>query len=192
MTRHLTIVLCSLLTLLSLSTLVYANPRSSKGPVIDHTVNRLSGESVKLSDYRGQVLLIVNTASFCGYTRQYGDLKQLQDLYGKQGFTVLAFPCNDFGGQEPGSAEEIRNFCNAKFRVNFPLFEKIHARGPKKSSLYKTLTEETAEDIRGEVRWNFTKFVVNKKGEVVARFESSENPTSDRVQAVIKKYLAQK
>ena len=184
--------LLTLIALLCLSTTVCANPTSTKGPIIDHTVNRLSGESVKLSDYRGKVLLVVNTASFCGYTRQYGDLKQLQDLYGKKGFTVLAFPCNDFGGQEPGSAEEIRSFCQAKFQVNFPLFEKIHAKGPKKSPLYKTLTEETSKEIRGEVRWNFTKFLINKKGEVVARFESSENPTSDRVQALIKKYLAEK
>lgn len=158
--------------------------------MINHTVKTLGGESVSLETYRGRSLLIVNTASFCGYTRQYGELKKLQDEYSAQGFTVLAFPCNDFGAQEPGSPEEIKKFCKARFDVNFPLFEKVHAVGPNKSPLYKTLTEETAEGIKGDVKWNFTKFLVNKKGEVVARFESSVNPTDSKVRAAIKATLA--
>jgi len=164
----------------------------SQKALIDHEVKRLDGTPVKLSDYRGKSLLIVNTASFCGYTQQYADLKALQTRYEAKGFTVLAFPCNDFGGQEPGSPEEIKSFCKARFDVNFPLFEKVHAKGPKKSPLYKTLTEESAEGIKGEVRWNFTKFLVNPKGEVVARFESSVNPNSAPVHKAIEASLEQK
>ena len=158
--------------------------------MINHTVKTLGGETVSLETYRGRSLLIVNTASFCGYTRQYEDLKKLQDEYAAQGFTVLAFPCNDFGAQEPGSPEEIKKFCKARFDVNFPLFEKVHAVGPNKSPLYKTLTEDTAQGIKGDVKWNFTKFLVNKKGEVVARFESGVNPTDSKVRAAIKATLA--
>jgi glutathione peroxidase len=162
---------------------------TAKAPLIDHEVKRLDGTPAKLSDYRGKALLIVNTASFCGYTQQYADLKALQDSYEKKGFTVLAFPCNDFGAQEPGSPEEIKRFCKARFDVNFPLFEKVHAKGPNKSPLYKTLTEETPEGIKGEVRWNFTKFLINPKGEVVARFEPSDNPSSAKVRAAVEAAL---
>ncbi|MBM4290794.1 MAG: glutathione peroxidase [Deltaproteobacteria bacterium] len=157
--------------------------------LIDHEVKTIDGQTVRLSDYRGKALLIVNTASFCGFTSQYADLKTLQDTYGPKGFTVLAFPCNDFGGQEPGSPEEIKSFCNARFSVNFPLFEKIRAKGPEKSPLYKTLTEQTADGIRGEVRWNFTKFLVNPRGEVVARFGPSDNPNDEDVRAAVEAAL---
>jgi len=166
-----------------------AQKSSPRSALIDHEVKRLDGTPAKLSDYRGKALLIVNTASFCGYTQQYADLKRIQDKYSAQGFTVLAFPCNDFGGQEPGSPEEIKRFCNARFDVNFPLFEKVHAKGPNKSPLYKTLTEQTGEGIKGEVRWNFTKFLVNPKGEVVARFEPGDNPDSAQVRKAIEKAL---
>lgn len=160
-----------------------------KQALINHEVKRLDGTPVKLSDYRGKALLIVNTASFCGFTQQYADLKALQDQYAARGFTVLAFPCNDFGGQEPGSAEEIKRFCKARFDVNFPLFEKVHAVGPEKSPLYQTLTEQTTEGIKGEVRWNFTKFLVSPKGEVVARFEPADNPSGEKVRKAIEAQL---
>ena len=167
-----------------------AAPAAPAAPArVDHEVKTLGGETVRLSDYRGKALLIVNTASFCGFTSQYADLKALQDAYAAKGFSVLAFPCNDFGEQEPGSPEEIKAFCSARFDVNFPLFEKIHAKGPKKSPLYKTLTEETAEGIRGEVRWNFTKFLVSPAGEVVARFEPNESPSGARVRAAVEAAL---
>jgi glutathione peroxidase len=157
--------------------------------VLNHTVKTIDGTEVNFEDYRGKSLLIVNTASYCGYTKQYADLKKLQDLFSTRGFTVLAFPCNDFGNQEPGSAKEIKRFCKAKFDINFPLFEKVHARGESKSPLYKTLTEETAEGIKGEVKWNFTKFLVNPRGEVVARFESGVNPNSPEVHKAIEETL---
>ncbi len=157
--------------------------------VLNHTVKTIDGAEVSFADYRGKSLLIVNTASYCGYTKQYADLKKLQDLFSARGFTVLAFPCNDFGAQEPGSAKEIKRFCKAKFDINFPLFEKVHARGESKSPLYKTLTEETAEGVKGEVKWNFTKFLVNPRGEVVARFESGVNPNSSEVHKAIEETL---
>lgn len=156
----------------------------AKKAIIDHVVRTIDGEEVKLSDYRGKALLIVNTASYCGYTKQYADLKALQDKYSGQNFTVLAFPCNDFGGQEPGSAEEIKRFCKSRFEINFPLFEKVKAKGDK-SPLYKTLTEESKVGIRGEIKWNFTKFLVDAKGEVVDRFESGVNPNSPPVHKAI-------
>lgn len=166
-----------------------ASAQKTTSVLIDHEVKRLDGTPVKLSEYRGKTLLIVNTASYCGYTQQYADLKTLQDQYEKQGFTVLAFPCNDFGAQEPGSPEEIKRFCKARFDVNFPLFEKVRALGSNKSPLYRTLTEQTKEGIKGEVKWNFTKFLVNPKGEVVERFEPSDNPNSPKVRKAIENHL---
>ena len=172
------------------------NAKSSQTKVenkamIDHKVKTIDGTDVDLASYRGKALLIVNTASYCGYTRQYADLKKLQDQYAKQGFTVLAFPCNDFGGQEPGSAEEIKSLCKGRFEVNFPLFEKVRAKGPNKSPLYKTLTEDTSDGIKGEIRWNFTKFLVNKSGQVVKRYESSVNPNDAVVHNAIKSLIAE-
>ena len=163
-----------------------AEKKAEKKAMIDHKVKNIDGEEVDLASYRGKALMIVNTASYCGYTKQYADLKKLQDQYAKQGFTVLAFPCNDFGGQEPGSPKEIKTFCEGRFEVNFPLFDKVHAKGPNKSPLYKTLTEETPEGIKGEIRWNFTKFLVNKAGQVVKRFESGVNPNDPTVHKAIK------
>ena len=157
-------------------------------PVINHQVNNIDGQAVSLSDYRGKVLLIVNTASRCGYTRQYKDLVKIQEIYGDQGFTVLAFPCNDFGGQEPGSAQEIKAFCDASFNINFPLFEKLHARGAEKSPLYQTLTTLPAP-LGGEIRWNFTKFLVNTEGQVIKRFDPSDSPSSDQVKSAIEAAL---
>jgi len=160
----------------------------TKKVMIDHVVEDINGKKIDLKSYRGKVLLIVNTASYCGYTRQYADLKNLQTQYAKEGFSVLAFPCNDFGNQEPGSAKEIKSFCEGRFEVNFPLFAKVKAKG-EKSPLYKTLTEQTGTDIKGEVRWNFTKFLVNQKGEVVQRFESGVSPTGKEITSAIAKLL---
>jgi glutathione peroxidase len=164
-------------------------PDQTNEVIVDHTVQTLEGETKKLSDYRGKALLIVNTASECGYTPQYADLQQVYAKYREQGFEVLAFPSNDFGGQEPGQPEEIREFVDDAFSVTFPIFDKVHAKGPEQSPLYKTLTEDTAEGIKGEVKWNFTKFIVDPQGKVVARFEPPVKPTDREVTTTIEKVL---
>ncbi len=163
---------------------------STGDKVIDHTVKTIDGEEISLSRYRGKTLLIVNTASQCGLTPQYEQLEALQQKFANRGFTVLGFPCNDFGGQEPGSADEIKTFCASKYQVSFPLFEKVRALGDK-SPLYRTLTEEINPALRGEIKWNFTKFLVNSNGNVVARFEPLVKPLDPQLTAQIEKLLPQ-
>jgi len=157
--------------------------------VIDHTVTTLEGDSLDLSTFRGRPLLIVNTASKCGYTPQYAGLQRLHERYGERGLVILGFPSNDFGGQEPGSASEIGAFCRKNYGVSFPMMAKVHAKGSEIAPIYRTLTEQTAEDIRGEIKWNFTKFLVDADGHVVARFGSSVEPEDPALVAAIEKLL---
>ncbi|MFT6395501.1 MAG: glutathione peroxidase [Bradymonadia bacterium] len=163
--------------------------QAEDGPVIDQEVVTITGETVNLSDYRGQVLLIVNTASACGYTPQLAGLQQLQEQYGEQGFTVLGFPCNDFGGQSPGNSEEIAAFCSNEYGVDFPLFERVSITGDAPHPLYAALQNETAVGIAGAVRWNFTKFLVDAEGDVLARFESAVAPLSAELTSAIESAL---
>ena len=156
--------------------------------IIDHAVTTITGEATTLEAYRGKALLIVNTASACGFTRQYEGLQQLHERFKDQGFAVLGFPCDDFGGQEPGDEASIASFCTTSFGVTFPLFAKVHAKDPK-HPLYATLTEDTPEGIRGEVRWNFTKFLVSPTGAVLARFEPSVEPMSEELVAAVEAAL---
>jgi glutathione peroxidase len=137
----------------------------------------LGGGDVSLDQYRGQVLLIVNTASECGFTPQYAGLQQLYDRYRARGFAVLGFPCNQFGKQEPGDAAQIGAFCEQRFGVSFPLFAKIDVKGPHAHPLYRYLTDE-APGLLGlkAIKWNFTKFLVNREGEVVRRYAPSAKP----------------
>ncbi|HEY8379069.1 MAG TPA: glutathione peroxidase [Nannocystis sp.] len=160
-----------------------------ENPVLDHEVRTLAGAPCTLAAYRGQVLLIVNTASRCGLTPQYHGLEALHQKFKARGFSVLAFPCNDFGGQEPGSPEEIEQFCQTRFSVSFPLFEKVRAKGDK-SPLYRTLTEELPEGLRGEIRWNFTKFLVGRDGRVLRRFEPEVEPLAPEVVQAVEAALA--
>jgi glutathione peroxidase len=153
--------------------------------IIDHTVESLSGEKVDLASFRGRPILIVNTASKCGYTPQYDGLQKLHERYGEDKLVVIGFPSNDFGNQEPGTAEEIGNFCRLNYGVTFPMMAKIHTKGPDKAPLYRTLTTESGEEFQGEVKWNFTKFLVDQEGRVVARFESSVEPLDDRITSAI-------
>ena len=134
----------------------------------------LGGEKL-IANYAGQVLLIVNVASYCGYTKQYKGLEALYQKLGPQGFKVLAFPCNDFGGQEPDSNEEIAAFCEKNYGVTFELFDKVKAKGPSKHPLYAELVQTAPA---GEVQWNFEKFLINKQGDVVGRFPSGKTPES--------------
>jgi len=156
--------------------------------VNDISVKTIAGEPKQLGDYAGQVLLIVNVASFCGYTPQYKGLEQLNQKYREAGLRVLGFPCNDFGAQEPGSNEEIVQFCDRNYGVSFELFDKVHAKGPQQHPLYDRLTQ--AVDPQGDVSWNFEKFLVNKQGNVVARFKSSVAPDSPELISAIEQELA--
>jgi glutathione peroxidase len=151
-------------------------------------VKTITGEEKKLAEYDGKVLLIVNLASKCGYTPQYAGLEKLNQKYREMGLEVLGFPCNDYGAQEPGTNEEIVEFCTTNYGVTFDLFDKVHARGSEQHPLYGYLTE--AIEPKDEVSWNFEKFLVNKQGEVVARFRTSVDPISTELIAVIEMELA--
>ncbi|MDG1800480.1 MAG: glutathione peroxidase [Luminiphilus sp.] len=145
--------------------------------VYDYSATLADGTTASLSDYKGQVLLIVNTASKCGFTPQYEGLEKLHATHKDAGFAVLAFPCNQFGSQEPGSTEEIVEFCEMRFQTSFPLFEKIDVNGTNSHPLYKHLKSEVKGLLGTErIKWNFTKFLVNRDGEVVGRFGSQKKP----------------
>ena len=156
--------------------------------IYDLSVKTMEGESKKLSDYKGKVLLIVNVASKCGYTSQYEGLESIYEKYKDRGFEILAFPCNDFGDQEPGTNDEIRTFCETKYNVTFPLFDKIKVLGNDKSQLYERLTVNS--EPSGDIGWNFEKFVINKNGDITARFKSKVKPESDEITAVIESELS--
>ncbi|MGO8676963.1 MAG: glutathione peroxidase [Limisphaerales bacterium] len=144
----------------------------------------IDGKSTSLKDYEGKVLLIVNVASKCGYTPQYTGLEALQQKFKDKGFTVLGFPCNQFGAQEPGTAEEIKQFCSSKYQVTFPLFEKIEVNGPGRHPLYLMLAGKESP-VAGDIKWNFTKFLIGRDGKVLKRFEPGVKPDSAQmVQAI--------
>lgn len=153
------------------------------------TVKSLDGKDVPLANYKGKAVLIVNTASECGYTPQYASLQKLYATYKDKGLEVLAFPSNDFGAQEPGDSDQIRTFVDEKYNVEFAMFEKVHATGPEKAPLYEALTEKTGEGVAGDVRWNFTKFLVDPDGKVVARFESKVDPMSEALVSKVQQVL---
>ncbi|MBL6900701.1 MAG: glutathione peroxidase [Luminiphilus sp.] len=145
--------------------------------IFDYSATLSNGIDTPLSDYKGQVLLVVNTASRCGFTPQYEGLEKLYNEYKDSGFSVLAFPCNQFGAQEPGSTADIVDFCTTRFQTTFPLFEKIDVNGNNAHPLYKHL-KSTVKGIMGteRIKWNFTKFLINREGEVVARYGSQKKP----------------
>lgn len=147
----------------------------------------IDGREVALSSYEGKALLIVNTASRCGFTPQYDSLQKLYEQYRGRGFEVLAFPSNNFKGQEPGTNAEIKQFCSLKFNVSFPLFSKIDVKGDDAHPLYRYLTGESPHS--GEISWNFNKFLVNPSGEVVGRFPSKTDPLSDEITGALESVL---
>jgi len=147
------------------------------GGVYDFEVNRLNGDPVKLGEYRGKVLLIVNTASKCGFTPQYSGLEKLYAKFNPRGLEILGFPCNQFGKQEPGGSEAIAEFCSVNYGVTFPMFEKIEVNGKDAHPLYRYLKGEARGVLGSEpIKWNFTKFLVNRDGEVVERYGSATKP----------------
>ena len=143
----------------------------------DIPIHTLRGEPSSLAPHKGKALLLVNVASRCGLTPQYAGLQKLQDTYGERGFSVLGFPCNQFLEQEPGTPEEIAEFCSVNYGVTFPLFEKIEVNGPGRHALYDELTARAdAEGVAGDIQWNFEKFLVSPVGEIVARFRPGVEP----------------
>jgi glutathione peroxidase len=166
-----------------------ANNMAEKS-VLDFTMKNIEGKETKLSDYRGKVLLLVNVASQCGYTPQYEGLQAIYAKYRDQGLVVIGFPANNFGGQEPGTNEEIKQFCTLKYKVSFPMFAKISVKGADIHPLYKFLTnKETNPEFSGDITWNFNKFLVDHNGKVIARFETREKPEGEKVTQAIEKAL---
>lgn len=150
----------------------------------------IDGKETSLKAFHGKVLLVVNVASQCGLTPQYEQLEALQLKYKDKGFSVLGFPCNDFAGQEPGTNEQIKQFCSTKYSVTFPMFDKLHVKGPEQHPLYAQLTGKGAT-FPGDVTWNFGKFLVGSNGQVIARFEPKVTPDSPEVIKAIETALAQ-
>ena len=155
--------------------------------VHDFKMQSLEGKEIDLAAYKGKVLLIVNTASRCGATPQYEQLQALHEKYKNKGLVVLGFPCNQFGAQEPGNSKDIREFCTENYSVEFPLFSKIDVNGDKQAPLYEFLKKSTED--KGDVKWNFEKFVVGKDGEVSGRFRTRTRPDAPEVVNVIKTQL---
>jgi glutathione peroxidase len=159
------------------------------GRIYDFEMKTIDGKPKKLADYKGHPLLIVNTASLCGFTPQYTDLENLYQKYADKGFKIAAFPANEFGAQEPGSDADIKKFCLTKFAVSFDLYSKIVVKGEGLSPLYAYLTKESG--FPGDIPWNFTKFLVDKKGKVVGRFGPDANPAGKEIAAAVDKALAE-
>jgi glutathione peroxidase len=154
-----------------------------------HSAKAIDGRSVSLGDWAGQVLLIVNTASKCGFTPQYAGLEALQQKYADRGFSVLGFPCNQFGGQEPGDEAEIANFCKLTYDVDFPLFAKIAVNGDETDPLWRDLKKAAPGLLGSEaIKWNFTKFLVDRRGNVVDRYAPATKP--EELEGAIEKLLA--
>jgi len=156
----------------------------------DFKVQTIEGKEQSLKDYEGKVALVVNVASQCGLTPHYGGLEELYKTYKDRGLVVLGFPCNQFGSQEPGTEGEIKKFCETKFGVTFPMFSKIEVNGASRHPLYSYLTgQATQPDGPGDIQWNFAKFLIDRKGDVAARFAPTTKPVSEEMVAAIEKTL---
>lgn len=155
--------------------------------IYDFSMLKADGAYQPLSDYRGKTVLIVNTASKCGFTKQFAGLEALYKKFKDKGFVILAFPCNQFLKQDPGTNEEIQNFCKVNFGVTFPVFAKIDVRGKTQNPLYNYLTKESGLDFKGAIKWNFTKFLIDKDGEIVKRYAPPVTPEqiTDDIQKLI-------
>ncbi len=159
--------------------------------IYDFTLNTIDGQAAPLSSYKGKVVLLVNVASRCGYTPQYSALESLYEKYKDQGFVIIGIPANNFGGQEPGSNQEIKTFCTSKYHVTFPMMSKVSVKGDDITPLYAYLTDKsTNPSTGGEIGWNFTKFLVAPDGKIIARFDSKVTPDSPEVTSAIEKALA--
>lgn len=153
---------------------------------LNFKMKTIDGETVDLEDYEGNVVLVVNVASECGLTRQYTGLQAMYDKYKDKGFVILAFPCNQFGSQEPGSEAEIKQFCSTKYSVNFPMFSKVEVNGENAAPIYKLLTAKELQPVgSGKISWNFEKFLIGRDGQPIARFSPRTDPSdAELVKAV--------
>jgi glutathione peroxidase len=151
-----------------------------------------AGTPAPLANYKGKVILLVNVASRCGFTPQYTALESIYEKYKDQGFVILGFPANNFGGQEPGTNAEIKTFCQTKYSVTFPIYAKVSVKGDDQTPLYQYLTTTANPSLAGDIKWNFTKFLVSRDGKVVQRFESPVKPDSPEVTSAIEEQLKQK
>jgi len=186
-------ILCAMLCVCSLVVSTDDDRKEDRPvpPVLNFTMKSLAGDEVSLSKYQGKVILMVNTASKCGYTPQYKDLEELYKKYQDKGLVILGFPANDFGHQEPGDDQQIAQFCQDNFGVTFDMFSKIVVKGAGQAPLYKYLTEQkTDPKFAGEIKWNFEKFLISRHGQVIARFRSPVKPTSDEVVRAVEAELA--
>jgi glutathione peroxidase len=161
------------------------------GSIHDIAVKDIDGKDTSLGAYKGKVLLIVNVASKCGYTPQYQGLETIYEKYKAKGLTVLGFPCNQFGQQEPGTNEEIKQFCSSKYNVTFPMFDKIDVNGPSRHPLYVALAGDQSP-YPGNIKWNFSKFLIGRDGKIIKRFDSKAAPESPEVIAAVEAALASK
>lgn len=158
--------------------------------IYNFTLRSIDGQSVPLRSYHGKVLMVVNVASRCGFTPQYAGLESLYEKYRDRGFVIVGVPANNFGGQEPGTNEEIKKFCSTKYNVSFPMMSKVSVLGPDKTPLYAFLTDSSINPkIGGDIKWNFTKFLFDRKGKPVARFEPAVTPDSPQVVEAIEQAL---
>jgi glutathione peroxidase len=160
--------------------------------IYDFTLPSIDGKPMPLVEFKGKVVLVVNVASRCGYTPQYSALESLYEKYKDQGFVIVGFPANNFGAQEPGTNEEIKTFCSRKYNVTFPMYGKVSVKGDDQTPLYQYLTKQTGPSIAGDIKWNFTKFLVDRNGNVVERFESAITPDAKEVVSAVEKQLSQK
>ena len=185
-------ILCNLLFSAAALSAAVPSPDAAKpaaAGLVAIPFKTITGKDTSLADYKGKVVLVVNTASKCGLTPQYEALEALQQKYAAKGFTVIGFPCNDFNGQEPGTVEEIQQFCKSKYSVTFPLMDKIHVKGAEQHPLYTALTGKDGA-FPGDVKWNFGKFLIGKDGKAIARFEPAQKPDAPEIIAAIDKALA--
>ncbi len=186
--------LALLLAILLSTTFCQTEKTDNKGNAMNNNISDvtavdMTGKTIPLSDYKGDVLLIVNVASECGNTPQYKGLEEIYEKYKDKGFEILAFPCNQFGGQEPGSNEEIKQFCTTNYNVKFKLFDKIDVNGKDRTPLYAKLTDNGVTGKK-DIPWNFEKFLVSRNGDIVARFDNKIKPTNSEVISTIEKELA--
>jgi len=157
--------------------------------IFDYKMKDIDGKEVSLDKYKGKVILVVNVASKCGYTPQYEGLQKLYERYKDNGLVILGFPANNFNGQEPGSDEEIKQFCTLNYGVEFPMFSKVSVKGEDQAELFSFLTQAQNPDFTGDIKWNFEKFLINKEGDLIRRFRSNVEPESDEIVSAVTETL---